>query len=239
MPSKDLYSNAYKEFLTNEKIGLFCLIHRQTRFSCFCPHLSTLHHSNMSLSNSINMSNESPASYQALLPFLHPPMPVPPTMSPHTVANTLCTNDDLNEETLQMIANSLLSTIAKRETDTAILHLQHAQCIQQLEDKVNHYEQTFQTPPNRYSLNDRHIHNFKIPVGLNLYRLAKWVKLNPDGTVSSYADTQGPNDNPYIIDLYMQPDPEYDTNADIIPPAPIPGWFRHLLIRPIDEFLML
>jgi hypothetical protein len=57
--------------------------------------------------------------------------------------------------------------------------------------------------------------------------------------VSGYADTQGPNNDPYSINLYAQPGPEYDTKADITPPAPILGWFQHLLVGPTDKFLML
>jgi len=38
------------------------------------------------------------------------------------VANTLCTNDNLDEEILHTITNRLLSTIVKRETNTALTH---------------------------------------------------------------------------------------------------------------------
>jgi hypothetical protein len=138
-----------------------------------------------------------------------------------------------------MITNGLLSTIVKGETNTTLTHLQLAKRIQELEDKVCHYEKVFNTPPVGYSANANHIPNFRILVSPDLYHPAKWLKLNPDGTVSGYANTQGPNKDPYIIELYAQPDYKYNKDANPLPVLPIPVWFRHLLIRPTNEFQLL
>jgi hypothetical protein len=132
----------------------------------------------------------------------------------------------------------LLSTITKRETNTALTHLQLAKHIQSLEEKVCHYEQTFNTAPNGYTINNNHIPNFQIPVSPNLFHPAKWVKLNQDGTVSGFANTQGPHNEPFIKDLYAQLDFEYDEEAGLLLVPPIPTWFRHLLIRLLNEFLL-
>jgi hypothetical protein len=185
------------------------------------------------------MSNESSAESPILLPFPCPSTLARPAILPRTVANALNANNNLNESILQTITNGLLSTITKRETDRALTHLRLAKHIQELEEKVCHYEKTFDTPSTGYTINANHISNFHIPVGPDLYCLAKWVKLNSNGTVSGYADTQGPHDDPYIIKLYAQPDYKYDEDANPCPALPIPAWFRYLLIRPTNEFQLL
>jgi hypothetical protein len=189
----------------------------------------------MSSSNYINMSNKSPAKSPIPLPFPCPPMPAPPAMLPCTVANALCANKNMP----QTITNGLLSTIAKRETDTAVTHLQLTKHIQEMKERICHYKKTFNTPPAGYTTNASHIPNFHIPVSPNLYYPAKWVKLNSNRTVSGYANTQGPHNEPFITKLYTQPNFKYNEDANPIPALPIPVWFRHLLIRPANEFQLL
>jgi hypothetical protein len=193
----------------------------------------------MSSNTSINMSNISLAESSILLPFSCPPTPAPPAMSPHTVVNTLRANNDLNKEILRTITNGLLLTIFKRETNTTITHHQLSKSIHSLKEKVCHYEQTFNTPPPGYTVNDNHIPHLQIPVAPNLYRLAKWVKLNPNGTVSAYTSTQGPNNDPFIFKLYAQPNYKYNKESNPVPSPPVPAWFQHLLIRPTNEFQLL
>jgi len=64
------------------------------------------------------------------------------------------------------------------------------------------YEETFEQAPEGYTLNDRRIPHFRIPCGNRFSRLAKWIKLNDNGTASGFADTDGPKSMPHIIDLY-------------------------------------
>jgi hypothetical protein len=151
----------------------------------------------MSSNALLNMSNESPM----LLPLQHAGTPTIPAMLLRTVATTLQVNDDINAALLQQIANGLLQTIANRETKTAIATRQYKDQVHTLEQPILHYEDTFQEPPMGYVLNNNQVPHFHIPVGNGLYCPAKWIKLNNDGTVSSYADTQGPNEQPYVIDL--------------------------------------
>jgi hypothetical protein len=126
-------------------------------------------HSKMSSNASINMSNISPAESLIPLPFPHPPMPAPPAMSLCIVANTLHANNNLNKEILRTITNRLLSMIAKRETNTALIHHRLNKSIHNLQEKVCHYEETFNTPPPGYSINANHLPHLCIPVSPNLY----------------------------------------------------------------------
>jgi hypothetical protein len=83
-------------------------------------------------------------------------------------------------------------------------------------------------------LNNGKIANFHIPVGDGLYQEAKWIRLNNDGTVSGYHTTQGPNEQPHIIDLYTSPDFSVDS-----PLKALPSWFRYMLMGPGGDFQIL
>src|SRR6267142_3484692 len=74
----------------------------------------------MSSGGSINLSNVSPAESSAPLPIPCPATPIPPAMSPRTTQSTLAANDNIDATLLRTIANGLLTTIANRETDTAM-----------------------------------------------------------------------------------------------------------------------
>jgi hypothetical protein len=106
--------------------------------------------------------------------------------------------------------------------------------VHHLEQQVLHYEQTFNEPPTGYELNNGKVTNFQIPVGDGLYQEAKWIRLNDNGTVSGYHSTQGPNEQPYIIDLYATPDYSVDS-----PLEPLAAWFRHMLTGPGGDFQIL
>src|SRR6267142_2961479 len=193
----------------------------------------------MSSSGSINLSNVSPTKSSAPLPIPHPATPAPPAMSPRTIQSTLATNDDIDAVLLRTIVNGLLTTIANRETDTAMQFHQFSEQIKGLQDHILEYEEAFERAPEGYTLNDGHIPNFRIPCGHGLSRLAKWIKLNDDGTASGFTDTDGPKSSPHIIDLYAQPKDQYDENGQIKPALPLQLWFRFLLVGPSVDFALL
>src|SRR6267142_3784097 len=180
----------------------------------------------MSSGGSINLSNVSPAESSAPLPIPHPATPKPPAMSPRTTQTVLATNNDINAELLRSIANGLLTTIANRETDAAMQFHHFTERIKGLEDRILEYEETFERAPEGYILNDGRVPHFRIPCGHGLSRPAKWIKLNDDGTVSGFADTDGPKSNPHIAELYAQPDDQYTEEGDSRPALPLPPWFR-------------
>jgi hypothetical protein len=173
----------------------------------------------MSSINSYNTSNKSPTKSPVQLPpRLHPSSPMP--LSPRTVHSTLQSQTDINNDMLRSIANRLLQTIADREASTSVATKRYEDHLHHLEQKVLHYEETFNHPPEGYELNAGKVTNFQIPVGDRLYQEAKWIRLNDNGTVFGYHSAQGPNQQPYIIDLYVTPDYSIDS-----PLEPLPAWF--------------
>jgi len=160
-------------------------------------------------------------------------------MSPRTTQSTLATNANIDAELLCTIANGLLTTIANHETDTTVQYHHFTEQIQMLQECILHYEETFERAPEGYTLNDGHIPHFHIPHGNGLSCLAKWIKLNDNGTTLGYADTNGPNTMPHIIDLYTQADDQYDEEGKAKPTLNIPMWFRHLLVGPTADFQLL
>src|SRR6266850_1732959 len=193
----------------------------------------------MSSSGSINLSNVSPAESSAPLPIPRPATPAPPAMSPRTIQSTLATNPNINAVLLCTIANGLLTTIANQETDTAMQHHRFTEQIRGLQDRILEYEETFERAPEGYILNNRRVPHFHIPCGHGLSRPAKWIKLNDDGTVSGFADTDGPKSNPHIADLYAQADNQYTEEGDARPTLPLPPWFRFLLVGASVVFAIL
>jgi hypothetical protein len=187
----------------------------------------------MSSIGSYNASNESPVEAPIQLPpCLDSSSPMP--LSPRTVHSTLQSNANIDNTMLRTIANGLLQTIADREASTSVATKRYEDHLHHLEQKVLHYKETFNHPPPGYELNNRKIANFQIPVGDRLYQEAKWIRLNNNGTVSGYHSTQGPNQQPYIIDLYASPDFSID-----LPLEPLPAWFRHILMGPRGDFQVL
>src|SRR6266850_5840976 len=93
----------------------------------------------MSSSGSINLSNVSPAESSAPLPIPCPATPAPPAMSPRTTQTILATNDDIDAVLLHSIVNGLLTTIANRETDTAMQFHRFTERIKGLEDRILEY----------------------------------------------------------------------------------------------------
>jgi len=160
-------------------------------------------------------------------------------MSPRTTQSTLAANADIDTELLRAIANGLLTTIANHETNTAMQYRQFTEQIQSLQDRILHYKETFEQAPEGYMLNDGRIPHFHIPHSNGLSRPAKWIKLNDDGTASGYADTDGPSTTPHIIDLYAQPDDQYNEEGEAKPALSIPVWFHHLLVGSTTDFQLL
>src|SRR6267142_1542150 len=191
----------------------------------------------MSSSGSINLSNVSPAESLAPLPIPRPATLIPPAMSPRTIQSTLAANDDIDMVLLRTIANRLLTTIANRETDTAMQFHHFTEQIKGLQDRILAYKETFERAPEGYIVNEGHIPNFHIPCSNRLSRPAKWIKLNDDGTVLGFADTNGPKSTPHVTDLYAQPDNQYTEEGDAKPALPLLPWFRFLFISKNQHFL--
>jgi hypothetical protein len=183
------------------------------------------------------------ASYNASVELPHedpvqlPPRissPSPMALSLCTIRTTLQTQTDIDNDMLCGIANGLLQTIADREASTSVATKRYEDRLHHLEQRILHYEATFNHPPEGYEVNNGKVANFQIPVGDGLYQEAKWIQLNDDGTVSGYLTTHGPNQQPFTIDLYAAPDHSVDSLLE-----PLPPWFRHLLTGPGGDFHIL
>jgi len=96
-------------------------------------------------------------------------------LSSRTVRSTLQSNPNIDNTMLRTIANGLLQTIADHEASTSVATKRYEDHLHHLEQKVLHYEETFNHPPEGYELNARKVTNFQIPVGDGLYQEAKWI----------------------------------------------------------------
>jgi hypothetical protein len=205
---------------------------RQLAIRSALPHTQPL--AQMSSVGSYNASNESPSEAPIQLPPRLAATPAPIALSPHTIQTTLQTQLDLDTVLLWGIANGLLQTISNWEAETAVSMKQYEDRLHSLEQRVLHYETTFNEPPTGYVLNDGKVSDFHIPVSGGLYQEVKWIWLNDDGTVSGYLSTQDPNKQPHIINLYIIPNYSIDS-----PITALPTWFHHMLTRPGGDFRIL
>jgi hypothetical protein len=135
---------------------------------------------------------------------------------------------------LRSITNGLLQTIVNCKANTTIAKKGYEDRLHHLEQCVLHYEDSFNHAPEGFMLNNSQVSNFHIPVGDGLYQEAKWIQLNDNSTISGYTVEQGPNQQPYIIDLYAAPDNSVDSPIDSLP-----AWFQHMLTGPGDDFHIL
>jgi hypothetical protein len=129
----------------------------------------------MSSAASFNASNELPYKAPLQLPPHHRDSPAPIALSPRTIQMTLQTQPDIEAPLLQNITNRLLQTIADQEAATAVSMKRYEDWILHLEQCILHYEDTFNSPPTSYVLNNGKTANFHIPVGDGLYQEAKWI----------------------------------------------------------------
>ena len=193
-------------------------------------------HAQMSSNGSTNPSNALSVENHIPLP-VHPVESPEPPMSPNTVATTLAAHPDLNADILRAITKGLLATIARRDAheNIEIHHLKEQ--IAGLHDRVEHYENIFERAPDGYIENDGQVPHFFIPLGDRVFKPAKWIKKLEDGRVAGFHEQQGPNESPYIIDLYVQVDTVGHGKEN--PIEPLPAWFRALLIGPSSDFVHL
>jgi hypothetical protein len=168
------------------------------------------------------MSPESPDSSIHLQDPQQPPVA---PLSPDTVLSILNNPEALDTVMLEHIARGLVATIHKRQLDQFAAQNRANVRIAQLEQQINHYQSTFETPPDGYEENNGRAPGFLIPYDAGLTRPAKWIKQLDDGRIAGYSDRDGPSDAPFCTDLYALPD--YDTDK---PYEPLPCWLRSALV---------
>ena len=181
-------------------------------------------------------SNASPVENHVPLP-VHPVESPEPPMSPATIATTLAAHPDFNADILRAITKGLLATIARRDAQENIEIRRLNEQIRGLHDHVEHYENIFEKAPDGYIENDGRVPHFYIPLGEGVFKPAKWIKKLEDGRVAGFHTDQGPNESPYVIDLYAEADTAGHDESN--PIEPLPTWFRALLIGPSSDFVHL
>jgi len=125
--------------------------------------------------------------------------------------------------TCNTIAAGLVQTI-KNQEDLHNLHKAANEAhITHLSNKVWHYKEMFQIPPEGFEVNTKYPH-LKIPISEGLYRHAHWIKQAGEGLVEAYTKEDGPTSNPYLIFLHSQPIFSSE------PIEAIPMWFHQLLV---------
>ena len=190
----------------------------------------------MSSNASINLSNAEPAKNPIPLP-VRPTESLEPPMLPSTIATTLAAHPSLNTNILQAIANGLLSTIAQCEAQVASKMHHLKEQIRGLHYHIEYYENQFERAPDSYIANEGQVPHFYIPLGDGVHHPTKWVKRLEDSRVAGYHKGQGPNESPYIINLYAQADTVGHGKEN--PIELIPAWFCALLLGPSGDFTHL
>jgi len=157
---------------------------------------------------------------------------VPPPLSPCTALTALEGSIDKISFTLvSNIAKGLAATINKRNKEhyTKQLHIQD--CVHGMEEKIQHYEDTFTIPPEGYIENNDHYPSLTIPIGNGLFQPAKWIKQLNSGRVAMLASDDGSKSQPLITKVFATP--SYDS---ISPAEPMPYWFHDMLVGPAPIF---
>ena len=79
--------------------------------------------------------------------------------------------------------------------------------------------------------------HFYIPLSDRVHHPTKWIKRLEDGRVAGYHKGQGPNESPYVIDLYAQANTI--GHGEENPMELLPTWFHTLLLGPSGNFVHL
>ena len=151
-------------------------------------------------------------------------------ISPSSAYNLL--QLEMSHDSIRKIALGLITNIRQREREVAAYDTARNERLAYLERQVGQQQST---PPNTpvappqedFILNTDQAPDFFIPVRNGLWQPAYWVKQLSDGRVAGLLKTDGPDDPPYVADLFAQPDNDPDT-----PTLPLPCWLLSLLSGP-------
>jgi len=181
-------------------------------------HYSLIHISNNptpAMSNySVNASTKSPGSR---------PSSPPSCYSPCGVENIFASNAQIDPDTLQEIATSLVQTVKNCKEIHHFTVLAFEDKIKRLESTIEGYAETYEQAPDGYVCNTIYP-DLKIPLGEGAYAEAYWVTPAHDRYIQAYRQEQGPLDTPYSLPIYARA--IYSSE----PIDPLPAWFHQLLV---------
>ena len=167
-----------------------------------------------------------------------------PVYSPHTAATAIQITDNFN--TVTDIARGLIRTLKQREREHRADREQwsrerntQGEKLEFLRARLIDYRATLPTEecPEGYVLNrDGWCPGFAIPVQDGMWQPAHWVKQLPDGRVAGLPKEHGPDEVPWVQQIFATP---YDDGNDDYVVLPTPHWLLELLKGPAVGYATL
>jgi hypothetical protein len=85
--------------------------------------------------------------------------------------------------------------------------------------RVGKYEETFDSVPEGYEVNNGRLPQFNILVREGMFRPTKFIKQLEGGWVAGYSEEDGPNSTPHVIEIFASP--AYATTDEPAKPMPM------------------
>jgi hypothetical protein len=189
-----------------------------------------------SISTSISLSLTTTA--------IDPPEDSGPMYSPCTAHTALQISN--NFDTVSDIAYGLIHTLKQRKCEHRENHKQwsreqntQGEELEFLHTWLIDYHTTLPTKecPKGYVLNhDRHCPGFTIPIQDGMWQPTHWVKQLPNSRIAELPKENGPNEVPWVQQVYTAP---YDDGDDNYMVMPMPYWLLELLKGPSVAYATL
>jgi hypothetical protein len=167
-----------------------------------------------------------------------------PVYSPRTAETAIQITD--NFDTVTDIARGLIRTLKQREREHRADQEQwsrerntQGEELEFLRARLVDYRATLPTEecPEGYVLNrDGRCPGFAIPIQDGMWQPAHWVKQLPDGRVAGLPKEHGPDEVPWVQQIYATP---YDDGDDDYVVLPTPHWLLELLKGPAVAYATL
>jgi hypothetical protein len=167
-----------------------------------------------------------------------------PVYSPRTAATAIQMADDF--DTVTDLARGLIRTLKQREREHREDREQWSRERNTQGDKLEFlrarlvdYRATLPTEecPEGYVLNrDGRCPGFAIPIQDGMWQLAHWVKQLPNSRVTGLPKEHGPDEVPWVQQIYTTP---YDDGNDNYVVLPTPHWLLELLKGPAVAYATL
>jgi hypothetical protein len=167
-----------------------------------------------------------------------------PVYSPRTATTAIQMADDMDIVT--DLTRGLIRTLKQREREHRADQEQwsrerntQGEELEFLRARLVDYRATLPTEecPDGYVLNrDGRCPGFAIPIQDGMWQLAHWVKQLPDGRVAGLPKEHGPDEVPWVQQIYATP---YDDGDDDYVVLPTPHWLLELLKGPAVAYATL
>jgi hypothetical protein len=167
-----------------------------------------------------------------------------PVYSPRTAATAIQITN--NFDTVTDIVRGLIRTLKQQEHEHRENHEQwsrerntQGEELKFLRARLVDYRATLPTEecPEGYVLNrDGRCPGFAIPVQDGMWQPAHWVKQLPDGCIAGLPKEHGPDEVPWVQQIYATP---YDNGDDNYVVLPMPHWLLELLKGPAVAYATL